>query len=93
MREVLLLESNLRFPFLDAFGFLPGAARGFRVGLRVDSLALVHYVEVGQFGEVRVAAVADEAGRLARLQQPHIVDLLLHLRAAVLEKEGYELRY
>ena len=65
---------------------LPGAARSLRVGLRVHPLPLVHYVEVGQFGEVRVAAVADEASRLARLEQPHLVDLLLHLGATVLKK-------
>ena len=65
---------------------LPGAPRSLRVGLRVHPLPLVHYVEVGQFGEVSVAAVADEASRLAGLEQPHLVDLLLHLGAAVLKK-------
>ncbi len=60
------------------------AGRDVRVGLRGEPLALVHDVEVGQLREVGVA-VADETRRLARLQQPNLVQLLLDLGAAVLQ--------
>ena len=43
-------------------------------------------VEVGQLGEV-CGGLADQPGGLAGLQQPDLLQLLLHLRATILERQ------